>query len=168
MPPVRPRPQPNTTQPKTGKKQPVNPTTIIIGVIALLVVVIVGSFFLFPSIQKHFRKTPTQVIVEEPPVEEIKVVEEPVEELKPLKQESSSSVPKGFYIVVGSYRIKNNADRMVKNRSKDIELKVLFFDELGLYRVSAGHYDNIHKAYNDMYSIKDLDGCSNAWVLENR
>ena len=84
-----------------------------------------------------------------------------------VKQESSPSVPKGYYIIVGSFRNKNYADIMVRNIRKDIELKVYFFEEIGMYRVSAGYYDNIHKSYNDTYSIKDIDGCANAWVLEN-
>lgn len=90
-----------------------------------------------------------------------------IEEVAVL-QETVPSVPKGYYIIVGSFRNRDNADRMVNNTGKDIALEVLHFEELGVYRVSAGYYESIRKAYNDAYSVKDLDGCANAWVLENR
>ncbi len=169
MPPVRPRPQ--AQKPKSEKNPAGSGNTTTIVVIIILLLLIGGgiaAYFLYPPFQNFFRKTPKETIVTEPAPKDTVVIEEapPIEELKPQKQESSNSAPKGFYIIVGSYRNQSYANKMVKNCSKDIELEVIYFEEIGMYRVSAGHYDNIHKAYNDAYSIKDLDGCANAWVLE--
>ena len=165
MPPVPPRLQ--TQKPKPEKKQTGNKVAlIIITVVVLIVGAGIAAYFFYPPFGELFRKTPEQQIVD-PPIEEPEEEEEPEPVLQPQKQESSSSVDKGFYVIVGSYRLKSNADNLVKTCRKDIELQVLYFEELGLYRVSAGKYDNIRKAYNDTYSIKDLDGCENAWVLEN-
>ena len=174
MPPVNKKPQPTTKQPGAGKKPGNNNTkTIVIVLVCVVVAAAVIAFFVHPPFRDFFRKSPAKTAVEAPAPEEVAedvppVEEAPAEELQPQKQESSSSVSKGFYVNVGSFRDQRNAERLVKNCSKDIELEVLYFNEIGYYRVSAGHYDNIHKAYNDKYSIKDLDNCENAWVLENR
>ncbi len=170
MPPVnKPRPG-QKTQVQTTKKSTNSNSTIIgiIIVIAVLALIAVGYFVGYPMLKKSREARPVTNIVETP-VDTTTVIPPVVENPEIIvKQESSSSVPKGYYIIVGSFRNQNNADKMVKNIRKDIKLEVLSFEELGLYRVSAGHYDNIHKAYNDTYSVKDLDGCANAWVLENR
>ncbi len=175
MPQVNPRTQ-TQQKPKSEKKSTNNNTTIgIIVAVAVLLGAGTIAFFSYPPFRDLFRKSPEEVvtrqdttpkdtvIVEEaPPVEEAK----PLEDVKPQKQEVSSSTSKGFYIIVGSFREQSNAERMVKKCKKDIELQVIYFQEIGMHRVSAGRYDNIRKAYNDTYSIKDLDGCANAWVLE--
>lgn len=160
--------RPQTAQKPKDEDQPNNAARVIV-LIILIIGIGVGSYFLYPIVKAKFFTKPVEVVEELPTVTEVIEEQPPVTEvLEPFRQESSSSVPKGFYIIVGSYRIKSNADHLVTKLKKDIELKVLFFEELGLYRVSAGQYDNIHKAYNDLYSIKDLDGCTNAWVLENK
>jgi hypothetical protein len=153
----------------------------IIIVIAVLALIAAGYFFGLPYLQKYLQKSPLEAIILEntPPADTTaqnpdgEVLSEPEIEVPPVedivvKQESSSSAPKGYYIIVGSFRNQSNADRMVQNTRKDIKLETVYFEELELYRVSAGHYDNIHTAYNDTYSVKDLEGCANAWVLENR
>jgi hypothetical protein len=96
------------------------------------------------------------------------VIEEPTTAL-PLKYESSPTIEKGFYIIVGSYQNKYNADKLAKNLKADIETRVLYFEASGLYRVAAGgRYGSIHEAYNDRISIRDIPGCAEAWVVENR
>ncbi len=162
------RPQ-QTPASKSGQGKKNNTGSVVAIVFIAAIALGVIAYFVYPKIQGMLQKTPEPIIVEElPEMEEIIPEELIVEDIKPAKIESTSSVPKGFYIIVGSYRVKNNADVLVKNIRKDIEAEVLYFPELGLYRVSTGKYDNIHKAYNDMFSIKDLDGCANAWVLENQ
>ena len=154
-----------------------NQRLVFLFVIAVIAVIVAGIFIVYPLLKKTSDTSSVTVIennqvdatefetialdtiaIDIPKVDETKIT---------IKQESSTSVPKGFYIIVGSFRDQANADNLVKNVRKDIELKIYFFEGSGLYRVSAGQYDNIHKAYNDTYSIKDIDGCSGAWVLEN-
>ncbi|MDR1154563.1 MAG: SPOR domain-containing protein [Bacteroidales bacterium] len=186
MPPVnRPRPGQKTQAQAPKKSTGSNSATVgIIIVIAVLALIAAGYFFglpYLPYLQKYLQKSPTEAIVlENTPADTAatqnpdgEALNEPEPEVPPaedivVKQESSSSAPKGYYIIVGSFRYQSNADRMVQNTRKDIKLETVYFEELGLYRVSAGHYDNIHTAYNDTYSVKDLEGCGNAWVLENR
>jgi hypothetical protein len=167
MPPVnRPRPgqKPRAQTPKKPSGSNSTATGIIIAV-AVLALVAAGYFVGYPLLLKNSQ--PATAIIIEPPADTA-VITPPVVEDIAVKQESSSSVPTGYYIIVGSFRNEANASRMVTNCSGDIQLQVLYFAETGFYRVSAGHYDSIHKAYNDTYSVKDLDGCANAWVLENR
>ncbi len=171
MPPVRPKPQQQPNKPKAAPSSGNSKTVIIL--LAALVICAVGGYFLYPIIKDALEKSRPQQVITAPTVPEVvpvDTVQTKIAEPEPIphKIESVSSVPKGFYIIVGSYQKKYNADNLVKSLKKDVELNVLHFQELGLYRVSAGRYDNIHKAYNDMISIKDLDGCTNAWVLENK
>ena len=174
MPTVQSRQRMQQQKLRTANKQPFgsnNTMKIIIIAAIALIIAFIATYLLSPTFRGFFRTAPEQAAVEQQQeyIEEVFVPEPelPAEELKAEKQESSSSVPKGFYVIVGSFQQKSNADKFVK-KCKDIELEVLHFTELGFYRVSAGRYENIHKAYNDKYSIKDLDGCENAWVLENR
>ena len=169
MPPVnRPRPgQRPRTQPKKSTSN--NSSLGIIIVIALLALIAIGYFVVYPLIKKSEVRPVVVDTIESTPIDTTETIIPEIKEPQIIvKQESSSSVPKGYYIIVGSFRDKNNADNMAKNTRKDIELKIYYFEEIGMYRASAGYYDNIHKAYNDTYSIKDIDGCSNAWVLENQ
>ncbi len=153
----------NTKQ--QGKTAGNNNTKTIIIIIALLIVCIGGGYFLYPAIKKASNKKPVAVVPVVTPVDTTRIT--PVEEPMPEhKVESSASVEKGFYLIVGSYHQKSNAERQVKKVS-GTSLTVLYFEELGLYRVSAGKYDNIHKAYNNISHIKEIEGCSEAWVLEN-
>jgi len=174
MPPVnRPRARANQRPPqKQPKKSTSNNSSsvIIVIVIAIIAIIAIGFFFGYPLINKSEKVRPIIIdTTESTPVDTTETIVPVIEEPQIIvKQESSLSVPKGYYIIVGSFRNKNYADIMVKNTRKDIELQVHYFEELGVYRVSAGQYDNIHKAYNDTYSVKDIDGCSNAWVLENQ
>jgi cell division protein FtsN len=112
-------------------------------------------------------ETDTAQVVE--PEEDLieEVVQETVPE-KPAGYDTDPNVAKGFYIVIGSYQSKRNAERFAQKMKADIETKVLYFEGSGLHRVTCGHYKNIHAAYNDRISIRDLEGCSEAWVLENR
>lgn len=171
MPPVR-RPRPQPVKPEKTAKGSNNITTIII-IIIILIACGVGGYFLYPVVKNELEKRNRQELPP-PPVQEVvqdtvpQVTETvPVEDIKPDKRESSPSVDRGFYIIVGSFQNKNYAESMVRRLKKDVDLTVLHFPELGVYRVSAGKYESIHKAYNDKYSIKDIDGCENAWVLEN-
>ena len=141
-----------------------NNTFGILIVVAVLALVAVGYFVGYPFLQKFMKPRPAMITVI-PPVDTTTVVIPDVEEI--VVQQELPSIPKGYYIIVGSFRHQNNAGNMAQNMRKDFELNVLYFEELELYRVSAGFYENIHKAYNDLYSIKDLDGCADAWVLEN-
>ena len=172
MPPIHSRPRPQMQKPMLQRSQSGNKIALIVTIsIAVILGIGVAAYFMYPPFADLFRSKPEQPFYEMPveePVQKPIVETIPVEELQPQKQESSNSVAKGFYIIVGSFQQKRNAEYFVKKCSKDTELQVLYFDEIGYYRVSAGKYDNIHKAYNDAYSIKDLDGCENAWVLENR
>jgi len=154
------KPQAQTQKKSSGS----NSALGILIVIAVLAIVAVGYFVGYPFVQKLMNPQPT-AIKESPPADTTKVVIPVVEE---IVVQQKLSIPKGYYIIVGSFRNTNNANNMVQHTKKDLELNILFFEELGLYRVSAGYYDNIHKAYNDIDSIKDLDGCADAWVLENQ
>lgn len=104
-------------------------------------------------------------LLESEPVEQF--VEAPVEPIV-VRYDSDPNVERGFYIIAGSYRSRRNAEKFAEQLSKDIDCKVLFFESSGLYRVSCGKYGNIHTAYNDRISIRDLEGCAEAWILENR
>ena len=148
----------------TGSKKN-TPIIIIIIVVLVLGVSAVGFFVGYPYLQQFFEPKSSTILVS-PPLDSSSITIPVVEEVI-FQQESSPSVPKGFYIIVGSFLNKSYADDFVDNKRNDYELKILYFEELSLYRVSAGYYDNIHKAYNDLFSIRDLDCCSNAWVLEN-
>ena len=172
MPPVnRPRTHANQRPQRQPKKlTSKNSSLVIIIVLVIIALIAIVFFFGYPLINKSEAAHPVIIdTTESTPVDTTETIIPIIEEPQIIvKQESSSSVPKGYYIIVGSFRDKNNADNMAKNIRKDIELTIYFFEEIGMYRVSAGQYDNIHKAYNDTYSVKDLDGCANAWVLENQ
>jgi len=90
-----------------------------------------------------------------------------IPEVVEIVQPELPSIPKGYYIIIGSFRNKENADKMVQNTSGG-DVKALFFEESGLYRVSVGYFDNIRQAYNTKPRIIDSYGISDAWVLENR
>jgi flagellar basal body-associated protein FliL len=167
MPPVKTKQKPQS-KPKKG-----NSALIIFIVIILILLVGAGGFFFSPIIKEKLKNRIKPPITREQPVvtdtippvtQDTVMVVEQISEVH--KTESSSSVPEGFYIIVGSYRQRYNADNLLEKLKKDIEVNILYFEELGLHRVSTGEYETIHKAYNDLFSIRDIDGCENAWVLE--
>ncbi|MDR1667682.1 MAG: SPOR domain-containing protein [Bacteroidales bacterium] len=168
-------------KPKPASKSN-NGATIAIIVIALLVIAAVAVYFLVyaPSQQKMPPPAPPVVADTtdiEPPdtliAESIpEVVDQFIETIDnepvAVRYDSDANIERGFYIIAGSYRSKRNAEKFAEKLSKDIDCKILFFESSGLYRVSCGKYGNIHTAYNDRISIRDLEGCSEAWILENR
>ena len=165
MPPVtRPRPgqqsQPQTPKTSTGSNK--NVLWIIVA-IAVLALAGAGYFFGYPLYQKYWNARFAIAIPETPPPAEdtTTVVVPVVEEIAVVSE--LPTIPKGYYIIVGSFRNKNNAAKMVQNTSGS-DVKSLFFEDLGLYRVSVGYFDNIRQAYNN----KNSYGFADAWVLENR
>jgi cell division protein FtsN len=164
------------TQPQNSSKKGGN-GFVITGII-ILIVAIAGAAYYFYYLPSQKKPVPTPPVVQVatdtiPEVQEDTlelVVAEPVavNETPAVRYDSDPDVEKGFYIVIGSYQNQNNAKRFAKNMKADIETKVLYFKGSGLFRVTCGHYKNIHTAYNDRISILDLEGCSEAWILENR
>ena len=159
MPPLK-RPVPKQKQGTNPQKKSSNHITIgiIVVIIVLLILAAGGYFYIYPRIIQQKKATTNIIISDTIKITPIDTIPKIVESEIVVQQESTSSVPKGYYIIVGSFREKNNAENLLKKVRKDIELNVYYFEEIGLYRASAGHYDNIHKAYNDAYSIKDIDG----------
>ncbi|MDR1672319.1 MAG: SPOR domain-containing protein [Bacteroidales bacterium] len=177
---------PNKHQPPVRTPKKSNSSAII----AIIAVVLIGAgiagYLLYPSLIK--KPIPEPVIEPEPVVTLQDTIPEPntasepdtlemvAEEIQPVavdepmvvRYDSSTTVDRGFYIIVGSFKNKSNADRLAKKLSADIETKVLFFEGSGLHRVSAGKYGYLRDAWNDMGSIRILEGCSEAWVVENR
>jgi len=160
MPPVRKNhPDPNS-QERSSKKTSKNIIVIflIVGVIVLLAV----GYFACPFV-KNLLFPPQSVIVVEQVPEII-----PADESQEAIQESGTSIPKGYYIIVGSFRDRKNADLWVSNmKNFNLALEVLHFENIGAYRISAGHYDNIHTAYNEAVNVMDVMSSLNVWVLEN-
>ena len=169
MPPVnRPRPG-QASQPQTPKKSSGSNKGIlwIVVVIVVLGLAAAGYFFGYPLFQKYWDARFGNIVLESPPVADTTTVITPeVEEV--FVQPEVSAIPKGYYIIVGSFRNKDNADKLVQTTTSDSEVKALYFEDLGLYRVSVGYFDNIHKAYNNIHRIKDSYGVADAWVLDNR
>jgi len=139
-----------------------NPLLIII-VFVFLALIIVG-IFCYPWLKDHFNSSNTTTITELAPLDTIPAIDEPfiIEQ-----EESLPSIPKGYYIIIGSFRYKDNAESLVNHYSNRFHLEILFFEELGLYRVSIGYYDNALKAYTNVLSVKDFEAFWDAWVLEN-
>ena len=152
---------------QTQKPKSSSGSGVIIAIVVIIVVAGIAAavyFFGYPWFQKYMdsrRPAP-------PPVEV--AVQDTTTYIPPVvvQQETAPSVPKGFYIIVGSFRSKDYAEQMVKTFSGALNLDVFYFKKIGMYRVSAGLYDNIHKAYNNVNRVWDVEGCENAWVLENR
>jgi cell division septation protein DedD len=134
----------------------------IVVVIAVLALVGAGYYFGYPMFQKYWDKRFKPVVLVTPPVDTTTVVIPEVVEVVPPEP----AIAKGYYIIVGSFRNKDNADKMVQNTSGS-DVKALFFEELGLYRVSIGYYDNIRQAYNNKPGMMASSGIADAWVLEN-
>jgi cell division protein FtsN len=166
------------TKPQSAPKKGGN-GFIVTGIIIIILAAAIGAAWYFgylpfqkkpvpppPPPPVEVVETDTTQVVQEDPIEA--VVSEIVAETPAVRYDSDPNVEKGFYIIIGSYQSKRNAERFAKNMKADIETKVLFFEGSGLYRVSCGYYKNIHTAYNDRISILDLEGCSEAWILENR
>lgn len=142
-----------------------NSMWLVIIIIAVLVLSVFGYFFGYPLFQKYRNNRFVNLIPEAPPV----IQEADTATLTPVVEEifteEISSIPKGYYIIAGSFRNKNYADNMVSS-NKDIELEALYFEDLGIYRVSAGYFGNIHQAYNKIYGTRDFDRFDDVWVLE--
>jgi uncharacterized protein YneF (UPF0154 family) len=142
-----------------------NSMWLVIIIIAVLVLAVFGYFFGYPLFQKYRNNRFVNLIPEAPPV----IQEADTATLTPVVEEifteEISSIPKGYYIIAGSFRNKNYADNMVSS-NKDIELEALYFEDLGIYRVSAGYFGNIHQAYNKIYGTRDFDRFDDVWVLE--
>ncbi|MDR2038336.1 MAG: SPOR domain-containing protein [Bacteroidales bacterium] len=183
MSPVRYRQRPvtpkNTEKPEKSTSKKNTGTIIIVLLLGIGIGITIGilfdpikKIFVKPAVEETIIITPAPLPESEPEEINEEVQPEPEPVAQPVavthKQESSSSVPTGFYIIIGSYHQRYSAEQLVSAVEKDIEANVLHFKELGLYRVSVGKYDRLNKAYNDLSSIKDLDGCEEAWVLENR
>jgi len=152
-----------TRPPQTTTTHNNNSGIAILIVILILAVLAAGYFFGYPLIREYFNSRNATTIQKIAPVDSLPVVKE-----TPIVQEKLiPAIPKGYYIIVGSFRNKTNADRMVQNMSKNIHLDVLYFEQLGFYRVSTGYYENIRKAYSNVFQVQSIDGCNNAWVLEN-
>ena len=150
-------------QKQPSQKSVNNNSTVVMIIIAISIIVLVllGYFFGYPLVKKHFFNRSTTIIqetvtVDTPEIEETQIV---------TQQESNPSIPKGYYIIVGSFRNKVNAEQMVRMNDA-INLNVLYFESLGRYRVTAGYFENIREAYNKIYKVKDVFGTENAWVLE--
>jgi len=163
MPPVvRPRSgqssQPQTPKSSTGSNKSVLWIVIIIAVLALAGA---GYYFGYPVFQKYWDSRFKVAVPELPPADTTTVViPEVVEIVQP-----EPAIPNGYYIIVGSFRKKENADKMAQTISGG-NTKSLYFEELGLYRVSVGYFDNIRQAYNNKPGIMASYGISEAWVLE--
>jgi cell division protein FtsN len=149
---------------------------VITGIIILIVVAaaVTGAYY-FYYLPSQKKPAPAPPVVEK--VDTVPIVQEPIEmdtepasaaETAAVRFDSDPDIEKGFYIVIGSYQNKRNAERFAKNMKADIETKVLYFKGSGLYRVTCGHYKNIHTAYNDRISVLDLEGCGAAWIGDNR
>ena len=133
----------------------------IICVVAALILVAVG-YLAYPFVKNLLFPSPQVVVVEKEP--EIIPEEEPQE----IIQEPVSSIPRGYYVIVGSFRSRERADLLVSNmKNFNLTMEVLHFKEIGAYRVSAGFYSNIHTAYNETVKVMDILRSPNVWVLEN-
>jgi len=124
-------------------------------------VIIAAGYLAFPFVKNLlFPSPPVIAVVEEPEI----IPEEPQE----VFQEPTPSVPRGYYVIVGSFRNRERADLMVSNmKNYNLTLEVLHFEDIGAYRVSAGHYENIHTAYNETIRVMDILNTPKVWVLEN-
>jgi cell division protein FtsN len=179
---------PNKHQPPVRTPKKSNGGAIAAIIVVLLIGAGIAGYLLYPSLIKKMEPAP----VPEPVTMLKDTIAEPdtttfqpytpdttemvAEEIQPalideqptVRYDSSISVERGFYIIVGSFKNKNNAERLAKKLSADIETRVLYFEGSGLYRVSAGKYGRLRDAWNDMGSIRILEGCDEAWVVENR
>ena len=184
---------PPLNKPYPGQKPQMQPvkkkshSSAIALLVSALILVAVGYFIVYPFLSKYL-KTPHSLtfVVADTPVRTTSRItahaEEPeiavVQETPPATVVNEPNIAvvrnrqpasaKGFYVIVGSFPTKASADNFVKTKGNAINLEVLSFEELGLYRISAGYFDNIRSAYNAIPRVKDTGGFANAWVLENR
>ncbi len=75
---------------------------------------------------------------------------------------------KKFYIIAGSYKNKNYANRQ-RNllNKKGFQAEVLPLNN-GLYRVSVASFTDIQSASDDFERIKSIDENLNVWILVNK
>ena len=155
--------EPKTPKPSSGSNKGI---LWIVVVIAILGLGAAGYFFGYPEFQKYWDARYAIAIPESPPADTTTIVVPPVvEEIVVLPE--PPAIPTGYYIIVGSFRKKDNADRLVQKMSGS-DVKALFFEELGLYRVSVGYTDNARKAFSDIQGIRASYGIDDAWVLHKR
>jgi hypothetical protein len=150
-------------------------------IVIVIIILAVAGYFLYPiffAIPAPMPPLePATVVVEEEEIVEPDTVQvvEIKEEPKPavvvqevVRYDTSPTVERGLYIIVGSFLNRRNAEKFAEKLKTDLETDILFFEGSGLFRVSAGKYRSLREAYNDMGSVRIIEGCEEAWVVENR
>ncbi|MFH1160207.1 MAG: SPOR domain-containing protein [bacterium] len=123
---------------------------------------LLSSLSPFTTAEKKTAPAETQVVSFP---EETSVNTDPVS--RELTQNSTREEQPGkFAVIVGAFRIEENAHKLVKTLTQQ-GIKALIFDRSsgGLSRVAAGVFTERNEALNMMSRMKS-EGCPGAWLLE--
>ena len=134
-----------------------------------------GLFYSAPvSSNTKARVSPKTFIVHAPSVVNPKdvaatskvVADQPVITPQPiLNSGAGQPSEKPFAIIVGAFRIRENADHLVTDlRQKGFDALILDTTKTGLFRVSVGTYTEHDQALQQLASVRSKE-FSSAWLL---
>ena len=109
--------------------------------------------------------TPSVVNYENPDIPS-KVVNMPQSTTsQPVENSTDQSSLKPFAIIVGAFRMRENADHLVTNlRQKGFDALIFDTTKTGLFRVSVGTFTERDKALQQLASVRSKE-FSSAWLL---
>ena len=115
------------------------------------------------------QSKPTYMVEEKltiPEESQIRQEPAPIEEKATLPPQTALSGEETFAVIVGAFKIKNNAHRLVRNlNQKGIKARIFDYSSGGLARVAAGVFSNQTEAIRMMRTMKS-SGFPGAWLLE--
>ena len=98
-----------------------------------------------------------------PYVKEVKVVEEKVKVI------DADDVVFGYYVIIGSFKVVENARKFRGEVLKEGFSAVILENESGLYRVSVGSFNEEQAARNKISQIrKNYEKYSDVWLLNRK
>ncbi len=121
-------------------------------IIASVVVGLLGAC----SGQKEVQKSAVELNSVPVQAEEVKPVEVPVKEIeeKLVEVEKTEEEDFNYYVIIGSFRNKDNAVKYQQDISQKGFSPYLLKNEEGLYRVAVRSYNDIEAARSEVRRIK--------------
>lgn len=113
------------------------------------------------------------VVIPEPPEIEPVIIEEPPEPI-PVKEIAEKLIPAletppppdKYFVIIGSFRVYNNAIKYQEQIKKDGFSSVLLKNDAGLYRVSVMATNEINQARTEIRRIrKGFPKYNDTWLL---